>query len=91
MIIDKSSNELKLVVYRESNVYIMDLNVVMSNNVCLTANDTGLPWLWHRRLGHASFGVLTKSSKHDLIVELPKLSDLADKGCEACGSGKQSG
>ena len=63
---------------RHENVYMLDLCHVKDVNIkCLTAiNDNS--WLWHRRVGHANLELISKLSKKDLVVGLPKI-DLAKK------------
>ncbi|XP_075082561.1 uncharacterized protein LOC142166868 [Nicotiana tabacum] len=45
--------------------------------------------LWHRRLGHASFTLLNKLVRKDLVRGLPKSSFKDHKVCDACIKGKQ--
>ena len=90
-ILDKLSNEMKFIGKRLNNVYVIDFDNEMDSDLCLVANNDENTWLWHRRLGHASFSVLNKLIKLDLVVGLPKL-DLANqnKVCGACAKGKQT-
>ena len=55
-----------------------------SDGLCLVADSCDAPWLWHRRLEHASFGVISKLSRHDLVNGLPKMTFSSDKMCEGC-------
>ena len=75
---------------RVNNVYTVDFENVSSDGLCLVADFGDAPWLWHRRLGHASFGVISKLSWHDLVNGLPKVKFSSDKICEACAKGKQT-
>ncbi|XP_070045585.1 uncharacterized protein [Nicotiana tomentosiformis] len=55
---------------------------------CLSAiNDDAE--LWHRRLGHASFSLLNKLIKKDIIRGLPKSKFKDHKVCDVCVKGKQ--
>ena len=47
-------------------------------------------WLWHRRLGHAHFDLISKLSKNELVIGLPKFIFEKDKLCDACQFGKQT-
>ena len=44
--------------------------------------------LWHRRLGHFSYGSLIKMHAHDLVDKLPAISE-SNSICEVCDKGKQ--
>ena len=41
-------------------MYIINLDELVHENLCFTVNKEDLAWLWHRRLGHASYNVLHK-------------------------------
>ncbi|GKV17211.1 hypothetical protein SLEP1_g27745 [Rubroshorea leprosula] len=76
---------------RKGNVYIVDFDDLSSYNVkCLMAKNESESWLWHRRLGHASMHLISKLSKKDLVIGLPKLVFEKDKICDACQQGKQT-
>ena len=50
------------------------MNDITIANHCLVANSAKsneLGWLWHRRLGYASFYLIDKLIKNDLIIEIP--------------------
>ena len=46
--------------------------IVRSMECNSTIND--LAGLWHRRLGHASYGVISKLARRDLVIGLSKSS-----------------
>ena len=48
-------------------MYMIDLDDPVHENLCLTANKDNLAWLWHRRLGHASYNVLHKLVKYEMV------------------------
>ena len=88
---NSAKNKVLFVGYRHENVYIFDLHSLSPNHdiKCLSAmNKSG--WLWHRRLGHAHMDLLSKLSKLDLVVGLPKIDFEKDRLCDACQQGKQS-
>ena len=89
-IFEKDSNEIKFFRQRINNVYILDFENMSSDGLCLVADSCDAPWLWHRRLGHVSFRVVSKLSPHDLVNRLPKVKFTSDKICEACAKGKQT-
>ena len=55
-------------------MYMIDLDDPVHENLCLTAKKDNLAWLWHRRLGHASYNVLHKLIKYEMVKGLPKMS-----------------
>ena len=65
------------------NVNIIDIECTSTHDKCFSAShDDG--WLWHKRLGHASFDLISKISKNDLVKCYPKIGFQKDKIFEAC-------
>ena len=87
-VINIKTNKLVFIGHRQGNIYVVHLDNLSSNNVCLMAKKEDESWLWHRRLGHASMHVISKLCQNDLVVGLPKLSYDLDKVCDACVKGK---
>ena len=87
-VVNVKTNKIVFVGHREGNVYIVHLDDLSSQNVCFVANNDDLHWLWHRKLGHASMNVISKLSRKDLVVGLPKIKFDNDKLCDACVQGK---
>ena len=52
---------------------MIDLDDPAHNNPCLTTNKDNLASLWHRRLGHASYNVLHKLVKYEMVKGLPEI------------------
>jgi transposase InsO family protein len=75
---------------REGNIYVVYLSELDNMDVCLSANKHEDSWLWYRRLGHASIGVISKLATKDLVVGLPKINFSLDYLCDACMKGKQT-
>ena len=70
---------------RVNNMYMINLDEHVHENLCFTANKEDLAWLWHRRLGHASYSVLHKFEKFEMVRGLPEISFKANnKICESC-------
>ena len=72
---------------RQGNIYMIDLNDITFINHYLVANNAQsneLSWLWHKRLGHASFYLINKLIRKDLVVGIPHISFNEDKICDAC-------
>ena len=45
-------------------------------------------WLWHRRLGHANWRLISKLNKLQLVKGLPNIEYHSDALCGACQKGK---
>ncbi|KAH0717749.1 hypothetical protein KY285_013780 [Solanum tuberosum] len=71
LIEDPSGNNL-LQGNREMNVYILESVKNNGEHICL-ASMTDDPWIWHKKLGHASMRLIEKLAKNDLVIGLPKL------------------
>ena len=66
----------------------MHIDDLSSQNVCFIANNDDLHWLWHRKLGYASMNVISRLSRKDLVVGLPKIKFDNDRIYDACVQGK---
>ncbi|KAH0653229.1 hypothetical protein KY289_030907 [Solanum tuberosum] len=84
LIEDHSRNNL-LQGSTEKNVYILDSVKNNGEHICL-ASMSDDPWIWHKKLGHAS----REASQNDLVIGLPKLDYSKDHICDACQMGKQT-
>ena len=42
--------------------------------LCLITRKDNLAWLWHRRLGHASYNILHKLVKYEMVKGLSEIS-----------------
>ena len=91
MIYQPNSENVKFTEKRVNNMYMIDLDDPVHENLYLTANKDNLAWLWHRRLGHASYNVLHKLVKHKMVKGLPEISFKKNQMfCESCTQGKQT-
>ena len=89
IIFEPNSEFVKFTRKRINNMYMIDLDDPTLDNLCLTTNKKDFAWLWHRRLGHASYNVLHKLVKYDMVRGLPKISfKKNNKFCESCTQGK---
>jgi len=66
------TNECILTGFRENNVNIIDMLNLDCTTKYLNAFDEIL-WLWHRRLGHASFDHLSRINSKELVKGIPCL------------------
>ena len=86
-----NSENLKFTGKRVNNMYMIDLDDHVHENLCLTENKDNLAWLWHRRLGHASYNVLNKLVKHKMVKGLPEILFKKNQMfCESCTQGKKN-
>ena len=63
-IFQPNSEIVKFTGKRVNNMYMIDLDDLVHENLYLTANKDNLTQLWHRRLGHASYNVFHKLVKY---------------------------
>ncbi|XP_070039015.1 uncharacterized protein [Nicotiana tomentosiformis] len=87
--IEDETGKIILPSKRYGNVYILDGFENIDGHICLTSISDD-PWLWHKKLGHASMHLIEKLSKHDLVIGLPKLNFSRNHVCDACQIGKQT-
>jgi len=57
-------------------------------NVLCLLSTSDKKWLWHRRLGHANWRLISKLSKLQLVRGLPDIDYDSDALCGACQKGK---
>ena len=69
---------------RHKNVYLIDLKKIPNHDLCLVDNVNELAGLWHRRLGHASYGVISKLARQDLVISLPISTYSCEQVCLIC-------
>ena len=68
---------------------MIDMSNMQCNATCLNVfNDDS--WLWHRRLGHISFGHLSRLNNKETVKGIPCLNFEKDRVCDACQLGKQT-
>ena len=89
LILDSCTNIVKFTGSRKNNVYKIKISYESNKDLCLVSSNYK-KWLWHRRLGHAGMSQLSKLSKGEYVIGLPKLHFKKDKLFDACQYGKQS-
>lgn len=78
------------VALRHGNSYVENLrNGSSFNEKCLVTLDESAP-LWHRRLAHAPFPLITKLSKNEIVSGLSKIKFSKEHLCEPLNKGKHS-
>ncbi|XP_070042464.1 uncharacterized protein [Nicotiana tomentosiformis] len=82
-ITNRVTREVVLVAKRYKNIYVADFESLQNGDLtCLSVVDDDAE-LWHRILGYASFTLLNKLVKKDLVRGLPKSSFKNHKVCDA--------
>ena len=83
-IINKNDKSIMFKGNSKNNVYKINFfELVDQKVVCLlSVNDN--KWLWHRRLGHANWRLISKLSKLQLVRGLPDIDYHSDALCGAC-------
>ncbi|XP_075100569.1 uncharacterized protein LOC142176524 [Nicotiana tabacum] len=74
---------------RYGNIYILVGFENIDGHIRLTSISYD-PWLWHRKLGHASMHLIENRSEHELVIGLPKLNFSRNHICDAYQIGKQT-
>ncbi|MCH96509.1 serine/threonine protein kinase SRPK1, partial [Trifolium medium] len=73
---------------RKGNVYKINLSDLTEQRVLCLLTLSDEKWVWHKRLGHANWRLLSKLSKLDLVRGLPVLKYHSDALCGPCQKGK---
>jgi hypothetical protein len=81
---DRERRLLAKVTRSRNRLYLLDLKV--EQPICLAAQRTEEPWLWHARYGHLSFDALGRLEK--MVRRLPHIRH-AGELCDSCLAGKQ--
>ncbi|XP_075076411.1 uncharacterized protein LOC142163060 [Nicotiana tabacum] len=83
------TGEVVLVAKRYKNIYVADFESLQNGDLSYLSDVDDDAELWHWRLGHASFTLLHKLVRKELIRGMPKSSFKDHKVCDACVTGKQ--
>jgi len=73
---------------RRNNVYKVNFLELTDQKVFCLLSMSDKKWLWHRRLGHANWRLISKLSKLQLVRGLPDIDYHSDALCCACQKGK---
>jgi len=73
---------------RRNNVYKINFSELNDQKVLILLSMSDKKWLWHRRLGHANWRLISKLSKLQLVRGLPDIDYHSDALCGACQKGK---
>ncbi|CAM8888209.1 unnamed protein product [Rhodiola kirilowii] len=72
-----------------NRVYFVDPTFDPEEYLCLSSRSDESE-MWHRRLGHVNFRLLKRLHNQNLVIGLPKVSEVPNQVCSACAKGKQT-
>ncbi|WJX24545.1 hypothetical protein P8452_13640 [Trifolium repens] len=75
---------------RKGNVYKVNLSELTEQKIVCLLSLNDEKWVWHQRLGHANWRLISKLSKLSLVRGLPNLNYRSDALCGPCHIGKIS-
>ncbi|WJX83571.1 hypothetical protein P8452_66227 [Trifolium repens] len=75
---------------RKGNVYKINLSELSEQKIVCLLSLNDEKWVWHQRLGHANWRLISKLSKLSLVKGLPNLNYHSDALCGPCQIGKIS-
>jgi len=70
------------------NVYKINFSELVDQKVVCLLSMNDKKWVWHKRLGHANWRLISKLSKLQLVKGLPDIDYHSDALCGACQKGK---
>jgi len=73
---------------RRNNVYKINFSELTDQKVLCLLSMSDKKWLWHRRLGHANWRLISKLSNLQLVRGLLDIDYHSDALCGACQKGK---
>jgi len=73
---------------RVENVYKINFSELVDQKVICLLSTNDKKWVWHRRLGHANWRLISKLSKLQLVKGLPNIYYHLDALYGACQKGK---
>jgi len=82
-IVNKNDNSITLKGKRIDNVYKTNFSELVDQKVVCLLSVNDKKWVWHRRLGHANWRLISKLSKLQLVRGLPKIDYHSDALCGA--------
>ena len=59
---------------RKRKLYKINPSELSNQDVTCLLSIKGNPWVWHKKLGHASLRLISKLYRHDLVRGLPRTS-----------------
>ena len=87
-VINKEDKSIVFKGKRVDNVYKINFSELADQKVMCLLSVNDKKWMWHRRLGHANWRLISKLSKLQLVKGLPDIDYHSDALCGACQRGK---
>jgi len=87
-VINKDDQSIIFKGKRRNNVYKINFSELTDQKVLFLLSMSDKKWLWHRRLGHANWRLISKLNKLQLVRGLPDIDYHSDTLCGACQKGK---
>jgi len=87
-VINKDDNFIVFKGKRIENVYRINFSELVDYKVICLLSVNDKKWVWHRRLEHAIWRLISKLSKLQLVKGLPNIDYQSDSLCGACQKGK---
>jgi len=87
-VINKDDQSIVFKGKRRNNVYKINFSELADQKVLCLLSMSDKKWLWRKRLGHASWRLISKLSKLQLVKGLPDIDYHSDALCGACQKGK---
>jgi len=72
-VINESDKSTIFIGQRKNNVYKINFSDLVDQKVVCLMSVNDEKWLWHKRLGHVNWRLISKLSKMKLVKGLPKL------------------
>ncbi|GJU38777.1 retrovirus-related pol polyprotein from transposon TNT 1-94 [Tanacetum coccineum] len=79
-----SNKEIVMIAPRVRDVYVLDMTSSAQESCFFAKASENLNWLWHKRLAHLNFKIISKLAKQNLVIGLPSLVYSKDKPCSSC-------
>jgi len=87
-VINKDNKSIVFKRKRVENVYKIHFFELVDHKVICLLSMHDKKWVWHRRLGHTNWRLISKLSKLQLVKGLPNINYHSDALCGACQRGK---
>ena len=87
-VVNKEDKSIVFKGKRVDNVYKINFSELADQKVICLLSVNDKKWMWHRRLGHANWRLISKLSKLQLVKGLPDIDYHSDALCGACQRGK---
>jgi len=87
-VVNKDDNSIIFKGKRMDNVYKINFSKLVDQKVVCLLSVNDKKWVWHKRLGHANWRLISKLSKSQLVKGLPNIDYHSDALCGACQKGK---